>query len=265
MGSSLSDSNYQNPSQMEFRLQAVLNAIYAAFGTGWDSEESFDHKVEGLAQEALFLGRLAAQLLPKSPEAQALVALMLYSESRKAARRARDGTYIPLATQDADLWSTALIDEAEEFLMAALKRAALGRFQIEAAIQSAHVLRRLTGFTNWKSISFLYEALLKIAPTTGGKVGYAAALIEAKGPDAGWDYLCSIEPHEVAAYQPYWAVAGYVRGLLGHIEEAETAYQRAIGLCHDDSVRRFLAGQVSKLKNQTSAWTNVPSDKFEAD
>jgi predicted RNA polymerase sigma factor len=90
------------------RLNAVLEAVYAAYGTGWDDPQGSDSKIQGLAEEAIFLGRLLSDLLPEEPEVRGITALMLYCESRKDTRRSQNGEYIPLAEQSVVQWCSGL-------------------------------------------------------------------------------------------------------------------------------------------------------------
>jgi predicted RNA polymerase sigma factor len=156
------------------RLDAVLGAIYAAYGSGWDDVAGADPRLKGLAEEAIEMGRLLARLMPSQPEALGVLALMLHCEARRDARRAARGAYAPLAGQDVSLWSVDMIDEAEACLKRAARANTLGRFQLEAAIQSVHAQRRGTGTTDWEAIALLYEGLLRIAPTIVAIVGRAA-------------------------------------------------------------------------------------------
>ncbi|HKV64014.1 MAG TPA: DUF6596 domain-containing protein [Candidatus Acidoferrum sp.] len=167
------------------RLDAVLEAIYAAFGIGWDDMAGSDQRGRDLAEEALWLARVLLQLMTGEAEVQGLLALMLHCEARRAARRGPDGQYIPLSEQDPKQWSLPLIEEAERHLNEAFKRGRYGRFQLEAAIQSAHAERARTDRTDWSAIVLFYEQLIRLSPTFGTRAGYAAALAEAKGPAAG--------------------------------------------------------------------------------
>ena len=123
------------------RLDSVLEAIYAAYGSGWDDVAGADPRRKGLAVEAIDLGRLLLRLMPAEPEAQGLLALMLYCEARRGARRSAAGGYVPLSEQDVRLWSKPMIEEADGLLVAAGRVGRIGRFQLEAAIQSAHARR----------------------------------------------------------------------------------------------------------------------------
>jgi len=228
------------PRQLPQRLEAVLEAIYAAFGIGWDDMAGADQRGRGLAEEAIWLARVLLELIPGEAEVQGLLALMLHCEARRAARRDRDGRYVPLSEQDPKLWSLSLIDEAERHLAKAFKYGCPGRFQLEAAIQSVHAERGRSGRIEWTAIVRFYEQLNRISPTIGRRTGYAAALAEANGAQEGLAVLDAIDQDAASAYQPYWAVRAHVLRLLGKGREAQHAYDRAIGLAEDPAVRDFL-------------------------
>jgi predicted RNA polymerase sigma factor len=222
------------------RLEAVLEAIYAAFGIGWDDMAGGDQRGRNLAEEGIWLARVLLQLMPSEGEVQGLLALMLHCEARRPARRGPDGRYIPLSEQDPKLWSLPLIEEAERHLAEAFQRGRVGRFQLEAAIQSVHAERARSGRTDWSAIVLFYEQLIRLSPALGTRAGYAAAAAEANGPEAGLAVLESIDPDAVSHYQPYWAVRAYLLQKLGKTAEASDAYDRAIGLSEDPAVREFL-------------------------
>src|SRR5215510_11290005 len=197
-------------SELPKRLDAVLEAIYAAFGIGWDDIAGIDQRGRDLAEEAIWLARVLLQLMPGEAEVLGLLALMLYCESRRPARRAPDGRYVPLSEQDPRQWLTPLIEEAEGHLARASKQGRAGRFQLEAAIQSIHAERAHSGRTEWAAIVLFYQQLIRILPTLGTRTGYAAALAEEKGPSAGLAALDGIELASVSNYQPYWAVRAHL-------------------------------------------------------
>jgi RNA polymerase sigma-70 factor (ECF subfamily) len=226
--------------QLQQRLDAVLEAIYAAFGIGWDDMAGVDQWGRDLTEEAIWLARVLLQIMPNEAEVCGLLALMLHCEARRAARRARDGRYVPLSEQDPKLWSHPLIEEAERHLGEASKYGSPGRFQLEAAIQSVHAERGHSGRIEWTAIVQFYEQLNLISPTIGRRTGYAAALAEANGAERGLAILDAIDQDSVSAYQPYWAVRAHLLQLLGKGSEAQHAYDRAIGLAEDPAVREFL-------------------------
>lgn len=231
------------PHELPERVQSVLEAIYAAYGSGWEDVAGSDPRRKGLAEEAIWLGRLVVRLMPDEPEAQGLLALMLYCEARRGARRRAGGGYVPLSEQDVALWSRPMMSEAEEVLAAAARAKQPGRFQLEAAIQSVHAQRAVTGATDWAAIALLYEGLLRMTPTVGAHVAYAAALAEARGAGEGLAALEAISADDVAMYQPYWALRAHLLKRVGRADEAQDVFARAIGLSEDVAVRDFLVRQ----------------------
>jgi predicted RNA polymerase sigma factor len=233
---------FEVPQELDLpqRLDAVLEAIYAAFGIGWDDMAGVDQSGRDLAEEAIWLARVLLQLMPKEAEVRGLLALMLHCEARRAARRGPDGCYVPLSDQDSQQWSLPLIEEAERHLAEASSRSRIGRFQLEAAIQSVHAERARSGRTEWNAIAVFYEQLIRISPTLGTRTGYAAAVAEAKGSEAGLAALDQIDLKDVSCYQPYWAVRAHLLQRLGKVSEAADAFDRAIGLAEDPAIRQFL-------------------------
>src|SRR5262249_35808289 len=138
-----------DPSELSERLSFVLDAIYAAYTTGWDCLPDVASTHRALASEAIVLGRVLVQLMPTELEALGLLALMLHCEARRDARYASDGEFIPLDQQDTAKWSRSLIDEAEQHLREASSFKSVGRFRLEAAIQSIYAARVTSGRTDW--------------------------------------------------------------------------------------------------------------------
>ncbi len=230
-------------SDLPSRVDAVIEAIYAAYGSGWDDVAGADARRKGLALQAIALGRLMLQLMPAEPEVAGLLALMLHCQARLAARRADDGAYLPLSEQDVRLWSRPMIEEADALLRAAERAGRVGRFQLEGAIQSLHAQRLTLGRVDWDAIAWLYEGLAQLFPTIGGLVGRAAAVAEARGANDGYALLTRMPSEAVLTYQPYWALAAHLLTRLGRFEEARDAYSRAIGLCQDPAMRAFLTAR----------------------
>ena len=224
-------------SEMPDRLNAVLEALYAAYSTGWDEAQGASE----LAPEAIWLNRLIADMLPEEPEAKALLALMLYAEARRDARRDGEGCYVPIDLQDVALWDRSLICNAERLLYACNRSGPTGRFQLEAAIQSAHIARRLTGANCWPAIVSLYDHLVSLTNSPVAVLNRAAAMAEIAGPDAALAELSAISTDKrVLGYQPYWATLGHLNLRAGNIEAGREALRVAIGLSTDNTVRQHL-------------------------
>jgi RNA polymerase sigma-70 factor (ECF subfamily) len=223
------------------RLGAVLDAIYAAFAEGWTDSGGTDAARRDLAEEALYLGQLVTQLLPDEAEALGLFALMLYVEARRPARRNAQGDYVPLANQDLTLWNWDLIDGAETLLSRASAMGSIGRYQLEAALQSAHVHRRRAGHANWPAVVELYDALLALSGSPVVALNRALAVAEVSGAAAALEILQELSTDtRLTQYQPYWAARAELLVRCGAAKEAFQAYEVAIGLERDPAVRRFL-------------------------
>jgi predicted RNA polymerase sigma factor len=231
------------------RLDAVLAAIYAGFAEGWSDPSGTDAIRRDLIHEAIFLARLVVELLPQEAEGLGLLALMLHAEARRAARRNAAGEYVPFAEQDSTLWNLAMIEEAEALLQRASKLDAIGRYQLEAALQSAHVHRRLTGRNNWAEVVQLYDALAAITDSPVVAINRALAIGELHGPQAADGVLKDIAADErITQYQPYWAARAELLSKAGASDEAYQAYDIAIGLERDAAVRTFLQKRKAALK-----------------
>ncbi|MDG4905155.1 sigma factor [Mesorhizobium sp. WSM4898] len=230
------------------RLEAVLEAIYATFAEGWSDPAGTETRRRNLATEGIWLGRLVASLIPDEPETLGLLALMLFAEARRTARRSPDGDFVPLAEHDVALWDDKLIDEAEALLRRAAIRGTIGRYQLEAAVQSAHTARRRSGRTDWAAIRQLYDALMAIAGSPVVAINRAVAIAEAEGAAEGLAALDEIGGDKrVGDYQPYWAARAELLARLGRTAEAAEAYGRAIGLERDPALRHFLQAERGKL------------------
>jgi len=230
------------------RLDSVLEAVYAAYAEGWSDALGADAKRRNLAEEAIWLGRLVASLLPQQPEALGLLALMLYAHARRRARRDAAGNYVPLGAQDTARWDAALIDEAEALLARANRIGETGRYQLEAAVQSAHCMRRHGGSADWPAIVALYEALHGVTGSPVAALNRAVALAEVDGPQAALAALDGIAAdRRLQDYQPYWAARAELLARCAQRVKALEAYQLAIGLESDEAVRRFLQQRAASL------------------
>jgi predicted RNA polymerase sigma factor len=230
------------------RLDAVLESIYAVFAEGWADAAGTDVARRDLAEEGIFLGRLVTELLPGEPEALGLLALMLHAEARRRARRDAYGRYVPFAGQDTSLWDRAMIEQAESLLYEASRAGTIGRYQLEAALQSAHVHRRLTNASNWPHVVQLYDALLELSKSPVVAINRALAIGEMRGPASALVELDAIAADpRLLEYQPYWAARAELLARTGAHAEARAAYEVAIGLERDEAVRRFLQERAATL------------------
>ncbi len=226
-------------SDMAGRLSAVLEAIYGAFSTDWLTGQA------DFSAEAIYLAQMTAGLADEA-EALGLCALLLFIHARRNARLA-DGMLVPLDEQNVALWDQAMTMQAEALLRRAPAKQTMGRFQIEAAIQSVHAARARSGQTDWRALSKLYAGLSSLYPTIGGAVSQAAAVGRDAGPGPGLDMLAKIDAAAIAAYQPAWAVRADLLRRAGRLAEAREAYAKAISLCTEAPLRKWLEVQVANL------------------
>jgi predicted RNA polymerase sigma factor len=234
--------------ELPARLETVLDAIYAAFTEGWTDPAGTDAARRDLGEEALYLARLVAALLPEEPEALGFLALLLHAEARRPARRTAQGEFVPLAEQDTGLWDAHLILEAETLLRRASALGSVGPYQLEAALQSAHVYRCRTGHANWEEIVTLYDACFALTGSPVVAINRAVALAELHGPALALQALDEASAAAaIAEYQPYWAARADLLARSGAPDDARQAYAIAIGLERDPAVRRFLQQRQSAL------------------
>ncbi len=230
------------------RLDAVLDAIYAAFAEGWTDPGGTDVVRRDLAEEALFLGRLVTELLPQEPEALGLLALMLHAEARRRARR--ECARRVRAACRAGYFTLGLADDrcGRGAAPCASTLGDIGRYQLEGALQSAHVHRRRTGHANWPAVVQLYDALLTLSGSPVVAINRALAIAEVHGADAALQAMEAIAADSrLTEYQPYWAARAELLAKTGANGEARHAYEIAIGLERDAAVRRFLQRRQSAL------------------
>ncbi len=234
--------------ELEGRLDCVLDAIYAAYSEGWNDPIGTEAARRELADEAMFLGTILVELAFDEPEALGLLALMLYTEARRDTRRNSDGDYVPLDEQDASRWDASKIAAAENLVRRAGEFRAPGRYQLEAALQSAHVHRRTTGESNWKDVVVLYDALHRLSDSPVIAINRAIAVAEIEGAPAGLAVMPDAETEPgLLEYQPYWAARASLLARTGAIDEARRAYDIACGLEHDPAIRKFLQRRKQSL------------------
>jgi predicted RNA polymerase sigma factor len=233
---------------MPQRLPAVLEAIYGCIAIGL-AEPGADSGAAGdpgsLSREALYLAETLAALLPAEPETSGLAALLCLSLARAAARQDEEGRFVPLDEQDPRRWDASLIASGEAHLRRASSVGRLGRYQLEAAIQSVHCARRDTGTVDLPALRALHEGLVRIAPTLGAMVSLAAVIGELDGPEAGLAALERIQASMTERFQPAWATRAHLLAQAGRAAEAATAYERAIALTTDPAARAYLESRRS--------------------
>jgi predicted RNA polymerase sigma factor len=233
-------------SDMPARLEAALEAIYAAHAIGWevDRPQAVDATPDSdLSDEARFLADLMVQLNPDKAEVLGLAACIALADARRPARVSDDGQYVPLDEQDCHRWDSRLINWGERLLQRAASLGQPGRFQLEAAIQSVHNHRAHSGLTDWQALALLYEGLMHRAPSVGAAVGRAVAVGHAQTPEAGLAALDQIAPALREQFQPAWAARAHLCAAAGHPREAVAAVDRALALTVAPRVRAYLAGQ----------------------
>jgi RNA polymerase sigma-70 factor, ECF subfamily len=240
------------PEDLRPRLQAVLEAIYAAY-TLRDSAHGPDPDPDrsDLGGEALYLAGIVRALLPGEAEAMGLEALMTFCEARRPARTGPDGRFVALEDQDFALWNAPMIARANALVTAAASLRTPGAFQIEAAIQAAHCHRAKGGTTPWADIARLYAVLLQMAPTTGARLAHAVAVARATGSaQAGLELLAALDDRLVQSHQPYWAVKAYLSDLAEDGQTTIEALWRARALTADPALQRHFDERLAALKGQ---------------
>ena len=229
--------------QFPTRMAAVLEAVYGAYAIDWMEGQG------DLSHEAMFLSTVLIDLAPDNAEALGLHALISLIEARREARVA-DGVLVPVPEQDVALWDEALIDRANTALQKAATLKQMGRFQIEAAIQSVHAARAKTGKTDWRALSQLYAGLMHLAPTIGAAVSRASVVACDAGPAQGLAMLDRIDFAGLDQYQPAFAVRAHCLAELGQLADAADAYEKAIALCTDIPSRRWLEVKLKTLRGR---------------
>ncbi|POX36430.1 RNA polymerase subunit sigma-24 [Streptomyces sp. Ru73] len=237
------------PEERGARLGAVLQVLYLIFNEGYTATSgSRLHRVE-LAQEAIRLTRALHALLPDDGEVAGLLALMLLTDARRAARTAPDGSLVPLAEQDRTAWDRAAITEGVALVSDALRRTALGPYQLQAAIAAVHDEAARAEDTDWREILGLYRLLARLAPSPMVTLNEAVALAMVDGPRAGLDLLATLagDPH-LARHHRLEAVRAHLLERAGEPEAARAAYGRAAERALSLPEKRYLQTRAARLR-----------------
>lgn len=240
---------------MPARLPAVLEAVYGCYAIDW-MPVAGETARESLSGEALYLAATLAKLLNDEPEAHGLAALIALSLARADARVV-DGRYVPLDEQDPSRWNAGFIAQGETWLRRAHALGRIGRFQLEAAIQSVHCARAASGVTDWETLRRLYEALISIAPSLGARVSLAAVVGQVDGAEEGLRSLDSIDDAAIQRFQPAWATRAHLLAATGQASSAAQAFEKAISLTTDPALREYLEGRATGAPAASPSYPSI--------
>jgi RNA polymerase sigma-70 factor (ECF subfamily) len=240
---------YRVPAEADLpgRLAAVLAVVYLIFNEGYTASSGEALARADLCAEAIRLGRLLARLMPDEPEATGLLALMLLTESRRAARTGPDGSLVLLADQDRARWDRALIAEGQALVRRCLRRDQPGPYQIQAAISAVHSDAPVAAATDWDQILALYDQLLALTPSPVAALNRAVAVAEVQGPVAA---LAIVERLDLGGYYLFHAIRADLLRRLGRADDAALAYQAAIAGTSNTAERAHLASAKHRVEHE---------------
>jgi RNA polymerase sigma-70 factor (ECF subfamily) len=246
---------YQVPAKQELteRLEAVMLVVYLVFNEGYSASSGDAVIRRELCSEAIRLGRLIFELLPRENESRALLALMLLHDSRRGARVDGDGEVLLLEQQNRDLWDHEQIREGLGLVESALRGGAAGAYSLQAAIAALHAQATRAEETDWKQIVALYEALLRVQPSPVVELNHAAAVAMAEGSAAGLRLLDGLEGKaELHEYYLLPAARGDLLRRLQEWSEAALAYRRALALTSNEAARSFLSRRLAEVEERAA-------------
>jgi predicted RNA polymerase sigma factor len=238
------------PDQRAQRLDVVLHVLYLVFNEGYTTSAGPTLHRAGLTVEAVRLTRLLHRLLPGDAEVAGLLALMLLTDARRAARTDADGSIVPLADQRRDRWDAAAIAEGVALVMATLGTGPIGPYQLQAAIAAVHDEARTAEETDWPQILALYNVLEQVAPGPVVTLSRAVALAAVHGPRAGLALLATLDTDErIAHTHRLAAVRAHLLDQAGETSAARAAYLRAATMTANLPEQRYLTRRAARLRD----------------
>lgn len=243
---------YQTPDAPELpaRLGSVLRVIYLVFNEGYSASSGEVLTRGDLSQEAIRLGRLLRDLLPGEAEVMGLLGLMLLHESRRAAREDSEGDLVPLDEQNRSLWNASLIAEGCALTEQALRTSHFGTYSLQAAISAVHAEASAAATTDWRQIVGLYDALLRLEPSSVVALNRAVAVAMENGPALGLALVTELlQQGSLQTYHLVHAAQADFLGRLGRPTEALAAYQRALALTQQAAEQRFLQRKIAAIQS----------------
>ena len=223
--------------ELPARLGSVLAVVYLIYNEGYAASSGEQLVRSDLCAEAIRLARLLGELMPDEPEAIGLLALLLLTESRRPARTRRDGSMVLLGDQDRSLWDRSLIEEGQALVKACLRRNRPGPYQVQAAIAAVHSDAANVVDTDWSQILQLYDQLSALVSSPVVALNRAVAVAETHGVAEALEQL---EDLDLDRYHLYHATRAELLGRIGHLEEADRAYERALALTSNPADRLLL-------------------------
>ena len=240
--------------EREERLQVVLHVLYLIFNEGYTASSGSELQRADLAREAIRLTRLVHAQLPEDGEVTGLLALMLLTHSRRAARVTEAGDLVPLDEQDRARWDRAMIDEGTELVKTSLAGPELGPYQLQAAIAATHADAAKAEETNWAQVHALYLILERIAPNPMVTLNRAIALADTEGPRAGLDLLATLDDDErMAGHHRLLSVRAHLLEKTGDTAGAYEHYRRAAKATASIAEQRYLDSRAGRLRTSSGA------------
>ncbi len=245
-----SGAPFQLPSAAELpdRLSVVLHVLYLIFNEGYVATSGPELFRSDLSAEAIRLTRMLHRSLPAQGEVTGLLALMLLTDARRPARADSDGSAVPIAEQDRNLWNRQLINEGTALVTGAMSHSLLGPYQVQAAIAALHDETARAEDTDWRQILALYALLQRLDDSPMVTLNKAVAMAMVVGPQAGLDLLARLDDDErVARHHRLAAVRGHLLEMAGRLPEALVAYREAAQRTTSTPERRHLQARAARL------------------